>query len=307
LRGGGGGNFGIVTRFVFRTHPVGNVVTYSASWPWADAKRVVDAWQKLAPTAPDGLFSVLNVNAAAGSSANPNITSAGQFYGAEERLRTILQPLVSTGTPLHFTTSTRTYLSAALMWAGCGSLPVCHLPPQGDRGRATFAAKSSFSNSRLSSAGIDALLRQIEERRSTGSGSGIVLLDSWGGAINRVPKGRTAFVHRDALFSMQYLAYWDTAAPAAPNVAMRRCAHTSRRSRTRTTSIPISRAGRTRTTAPTCLACSAPSGSTTRRTSSTRDRASGSVGERQRRGHERPLPGRADDEQRPARCLRAVA
>ena len=224
LRGGGGGNFGVVTRFIFRTHPVGNVVTYSASWPWADAKRVVDAWQKLAPTAPDGLFSVLNVNAAAGSSANPNITSAGQFYGAEERLRTILQPLVSAGTPLHFTTSTRTYLSAALMWAGCGSLPVCHLPPQGDRGRATFAAKSSFSNSRLSSAGIDALLRQIEERRSTGSGSGIVLLDSWGGAINRVPKSRTAFVHRDALFSMQYLAYWDPAAPAAPNVAwLRRC------------------------------------------------------------------------------------
>jgi hypothetical protein len=224
LRGGGGGNFGIVTRFVFRTHPVDNVVTYSLSWPWADAKQVVDAWQKLAPTAPDGLFSVLNVNAAAGSSADPNITSAGQFYGTEARLRTILQPLVSAGTPLHFTTSSRTYLNATLMWAGCGSLAVCHLPPQGNRGRATFAAKSTLSSRRLSSAGIDTLLHQLEERRSTGSGSGIVLLDSWGGAINRVPKARTAFVHRDALFSMQYLAYWDPGAAAAPNLAwLRRC------------------------------------------------------------------------------------
>jgi hypothetical protein len=220
LRGGGGGNFGIVTRLVFRTHPVDNVVTYSLEWPWADAKRVIQAWQKLAPHAPDGLFSVLNVNAVAGSTVPPHITSAGQFYGAEDRLRTLLQPLAEAGTPTRFTTSPRTYLSATLMWAGCsGDLAACHLPPQGTAGRSTFAAKSSISNSPISPAGIDVLLHQLEARRSTGSGSGIVLFDSYGGAINRVPKSKTAFVHRDALFSMQYLAYWAAGAAAAPNIA----------------------------------------------------------------------------------------
>ena len=224
LRGGGGGNFGIVTRLVFRTHPVGNVATYSLEWPWADARGVIDAWQRLAPSAPDGLFSVLNVNAAAGSGAAPHITSAGQFYGTEARLREILRPLAEAGTPTRFTTVTRTYLSAALMWAGCGDLSECHLPPQGNRARSTFAAKSSISTQRLSGAGIAALINQIEARRATGTGPGIVLLDSWGGAINRVPKDRTAFVHRDALFSMQYLAYWSASAPAAPNIAwLRRC------------------------------------------------------------------------------------
>jgi FAD/FMN-containing dehydrogenase len=224
LRGGGGGNFGIVTRLVFRTHPVGDVVTYALEWPWTDARRVIDAWQRLAPSAPDGLFSVLNVNAAAGSSSAPHITSAGQFYGAETRLREILKPLAEAGTPTRYTTVTRSYMSAALMWAGCGNLSECHLPPQGTLGRSTFAAKSSISRRRLSPAGINALVQQIEARRSAGTGSGIVLLDSWGGAINRIAKSRTAFVHRDALFSMQYLAYWDAAAPAAPNVAwLRRC------------------------------------------------------------------------------------
>ena len=217
LRGGGGGNFGIVTRLVFRTHPAGNVATYSLEWPWGDAKRVVQAWQSLAPHAPDGLSSVLNVNAAAGSTGSPHITSAGQFFGSELALRSLLDPLVTAGTPTRFTTATRTFLGAAHYWAG------------GDGGRATFAAKSSICNRPLTAAGIDALLNQLELRRNTGTGSGIVLLDSWGGAISRVPKNRTAFVHRNALFSLQYLAYWSAAAPAAPNTAWLRRAYAAMR------------------------------------------------------------------------------
>jgi FAD/FMN-containing dehydrogenase len=213
LRGGGGGNFGIVTRFVFRTHPAGNVATYSMEWPWSDAKQIVQAWQAFAPHAPDGLSSVLNANAAAGSSAAPHITSAGQFFGSEQTLRALLAPLLNAGTPTRFTTTTRTFLGAVHYWAGGGT------------GRSTFAAKSSIANALVSAAGIDVLLQQIEDRRASGTGSGVVLLDSWGGAINRVPKAKTAFVHRDALFSLQYLAYWDAAAPAAPNVAWLRRAY----------------------------------------------------------------------------------
>ena len=212
LRGGGGGNFGIVTRFVFRTHQAPTVSTYSMEWPWSDAKQVVQAWQAFAPHAPDALSSVLNVNAAAGSSAPPQITSAGQFFGSEQALRTLLAPLLNAGTPSRFATKTRTFLEAVHYWGG------------GATGRATFAAKSSISTAPLSSAGIDALLHQLEARRNVGTGSGIVLLDSWGGAINRVPKAATAFVHRNALFSMQYLAYWNAGATAAPNLAwLRQC------------------------------------------------------------------------------------
>jgi FAD/FMN-containing dehydrogenase len=217
LRGGGGGNFGIVTRFVFRTHPAAAVATYSMEWPWSDAKQVVEAWQAFAPHAPDGLSSVLNLNAAASSSATPHITSAGQFFGSEQTLRSLLAPLLNAGTPSRFTTTTRTFLGAVHYWAGGGA------------GRATFGAKSSIANAPLSSAGIDALLHQIEARRASGTGSGIVLLDSWGGAINRVPKAKTAFVHRNALFSLQYLAYWDPTAPAAPNTAWLRQAYAALR------------------------------------------------------------------------------
>ncbi|HEY5659781.1 MAG TPA: FAD-binding oxidoreductase [Gaiellaceae bacterium] len=210
LRGGGGGNFGIVTRFVFRTHPASDVTTYSLEWPWSDAKAVVQAWQQLAPHAPDELASVLNVSAAAGGGAG--ITSAGQFFGSETALRSLLAPLANAGTPTRYTTTPRTFLGAVHYFAGGGG------------GRSTFAAKSSIGARLLTSAGIDALLHQIEAKRTAGTGSGIVLLDAWGGAINRVPKARTAFVHRGALFSLQYLAYWSLGEPAAPNLAwLRRC------------------------------------------------------------------------------------
>jgi FAD/FMN-containing dehydrogenase len=230
LRGGGGGNFGVVTRFVFRTHAVDKVVTYSLEWPWPDANQVVQAWQSLAPHAPDGLFSVLNLNALAGSTAAPRITSAGQFFGTEARLRTLLAPLAGAGTPSRFTVTTRTYLDAQRMWAGCGgTIAECHLPPQGSLGRATFKAASAYANRPLTAAGIETLIAQIEARRTAGSGSGIVLLDSYGGAINRVRKDATAFVHRDTLFSLQYLAYWDPARPAAPNVAWLRASRAAMR------------------------------------------------------------------------------
>jgi FAD/FMN-containing dehydrogenase len=216
LRGGGGGNFGIVTRLVFRTHPVRDVATYSLEWPWSDARRVVAAWQRLAPHAPDGLFSVLSLSAAGGSA--PRITSDGQFFGSTERLRQLVQPLAAAGTPTRFTVSSRSYMDAARMWAGCsGTVAECHLQPQGELGRSTFKGKSDYVNrgKPLTARGIGVLVRQVESRRTAGRGRGIVLLDSYGGAINRVPAGATAFVHRDALFSLQYLAYWDSTDPPA--------------------------------------------------------------------------------------------
>jgi FAD/FMN-containing dehydrogenase len=217
LRGGGGGNFVIVTRLVFRTHPIGQVATCALEWPWTDARAVVQAWQKLAPHAPDAFFSVLNLNAAVGG--RPRITSAGQFFGTVDQLRALVEPLAKAGTATRFTVSSHGYLDAQRIWAGCsGTIAECHLPPQGHLGRSTFKGKSSFANKQLSAAGIDTMIRQIEARVNTGSGSGIILLDSYGGAINRVKKNATAFVHRDALFSMQYLAYWDPSSAAAPNL-----------------------------------------------------------------------------------------
>ena len=72
--------------------------------------------------------------------------------------------------------------------------------------RETFRAGSGFGNKPLSGAGRAAAIRAIENR-SGQPGSGALLFDSYGGAINRVHPNATAFVHRNALFCIQYLTY----------------------------------------------------------------------------------------------------
>ncbi|MGH2897878.1 MAG: BBE domain-containing protein, partial [Solirubrobacteraceae bacterium] len=65
---------------------------------------------------------------------------------------------------------------------------------------------------RLDGAGRRALLARVAGRR----GSGTVILDAYGGAINAVDADATAFVHRDALASVQILSYHPAGASAGP-------------------------------------------------------------------------------------------
>jgi FAD/FMN-containing dehydrogenase len=190
-RGGGGGNFGIVTDLTFATAPVSTVAVYSIEWPWSQAAQAVAAWQAFAPHAPDALFSVLDLIATGPPATMPHVTSSGQYFGSESDLASLLQPLTSVGTPTRVRTQTLAYLDAMEHWGN-------------GENRISFTAKSDYVNAPLPQSAIAALVSGIAARQAAGRGA--IFLDAHGGAINRVPKGATAFVHRDALFSIQYTA-----------------------------------------------------------------------------------------------------
>ncbi len=211
-RGGGGGNFGIATSFVLQTHPATDVTTFRIQWPWENARDVLTRWQEWAPDAPDEIFSVCNV--AGGSGQPPRIAASGQYLGSEAELRSLLAPLVNTGAPTSVSVVPRSFQAAVFYWAACGStVEQCLNVP-----RATFKAKSAYALAPIPGEGIDAILSAVEARSATPSfGAGGVILDSYGGAINRVPKGATAFVHRNARCSLQFYAYWQQGDP--PEVA----------------------------------------------------------------------------------------
>jgi FAD/FMN-containing dehydrogenase len=214
-RGGGAGQLGIVTSFVFDTHPASDVVTYRATWSWSDAAAVLAAWQAWAPNAPDELFSMCDL-IATGGPGGPIVASNGQYFGSEAGLQSLLQPLLNAAAPQTLTIRTRSFINAALDWSNCSDVSRCHIGvPGAEIGRSDFLAKSDYVATPLPAAGIQVMIQRIEQRQNDPAlAGGSILMDAYGGAINRVPKDATAFVHRDQLYSIQYVAASSGAADA---------------------------------------------------------------------------------------------
>jgi FAD/FMN-containing dehydrogenase len=215
-RGGGGGNFGIVTGFTFRTHRVRAGSWFLARFAWEDAAEVVARWQRWAPNAPDELFSICSLSTGA---RGPVVTVLGQYVGAQAPLRRLLGGLTRAARPVSLSVGTAGWLDLQLRWAGClgETTAGCRVPP-----RDPFGARSDYVAGPLRPDEVASLLHAGERRQGA---SGAILLDSYGGAINRVPAAATAFVHRDALFSIQYLAYWGASGGAAAAMAWLRATH----------------------------------------------------------------------------------
>jgi FAD/FMN-containing dehydrogenase len=222
-RGGGGGNFGIATSFTFATAPIGQVVMFSLAWPWAAAADVVGGWQTWGPTAPDELWSDCHLIYKQGQ--GPTVSVNGVFIGPASGLTPQLAALRSAvgAAPSSSSATPMSYFSAMTAEAACVGLTQaqCHLPSQNPAGtlrREESLATSDFYDAAVPAAGVKAMVHAVAARGADAvlrRGEGGILLDAFGGAINRVPARATAFAHRSSKFLAQSFVTLPDRAPSS--------------------------------------------------------------------------------------------
>jgi FAD/FMN-containing dehydrogenase len=209
LRGAGMGSFGIATKLVFRTHPVGDVTTVNLRWAWPQARNVLRAWQTFAPAAPDALSCALTLRPSA-TPGVPQIGLNGQAFANRKDALALLAPLTDAVEPTTVAAVRRPFISAVTYFGG------------GEPAHRSVVAKSNYARSPIATAGLDALAKAVETAAADPRlRSAQILVSAQGGAIDRVGRDATAYVHRDALFFVRYAAFWDASAGAGTTSANR--------------------------------------------------------------------------------------
>ncbi len=206
--GGGGGSFGIATRFVLNVFPLTSAVVFGVSWTLSQshAVRMFTAWQGWAPNAPSNITSIMKV----GPAGNGLITMRciGQSVGSEAELRANLHPMLQLYTPSRpLTVQTLAFLDAVKHFAG--GL---------DYTSELFKAKSDYVLTPLGTTALQAMMAAVA---AVPVGGIALLCDAYGGKIADVPADATAFPHRAGTqFCIQYYTSWARAADTPAHLAI---------------------------------------------------------------------------------------
>ena len=204
IRGGGGGNFGIITSYTFKIRPAPSQVgIFQIVWPWEQLDEVIDAWQRWAPYVDVRLGTILE----AYSKTNGLLRSQGIFLGPKAQLEKLIKPMIDVGSPIKVFIDEVTLLEAIEFWAPN--------EPLFDDQNTTWS--SAWVKHILPAKGINAIHSFLEIAK--GSESNFFFLNS-GGVMNLVPPKNTAFFWRNTKYYLEWDASWTEESEAQRNIKL---------------------------------------------------------------------------------------
>jgi FAD/FMN-containing dehydrogenase len=204
---GAGANFGVVTSFEFRLHPVGPVVTQGAVRHGLDrAWRAASSVAELAATGPDHVFLGLNLTSAEPGSSGPAVSAGALHAGTPEDAERDLAPLRDAAA-VEDSIAPRRYLDVQLMnddamaWGKRFYMKGAYLP---------FLTEE--------------LVETCAGRVAAAPPDCEISFWALGGAVGRVPEDATAFTGRGAAFWLGVECLWQDPARDDEYVAWGRAA-----------------------------------------------------------------------------------
>lgn len=212
---GGGGNFGIVTSFEFRLHPVGPEVMFAFVFHHGDMmKEALRFFREYCATAPDEVSPIAVCGIIPDKEPFPEeihgisfVLFAACYAGSVEEGKRVLQPLRDFSQPLiDFS----------------GSMPYLQVQTIFDEDYPAHELRYYWKALNLKELSDEAIDRIVEHAKK--QVSPLTTTDIWhiGGAMGRIGEAETAFSGRQAAFMLNAEANWNDPQEDRANIAWAR-------------------------------------------------------------------------------------
>jgi hypothetical protein len=207
---GGGGNFGVVTEFEVKLHPIASVLFGAAYCAGDDIVRIVRTWRDFMPHSQDNLRWGISLTIAPDAEhipaqfrGSPVASQSAVWIGDVERGRKQFEHIFSLCHPFAVTTQELPFLNLQTM--ADGEFP---------HGRRYYAKSGYFRT--LSDENIQLMVDSLKTIPSPASQIELAYL---GGAAGRVAAHETAFGDRSSPFILNLLGNWSEPQDDAANIS----------------------------------------------------------------------------------------
>lgn len=204
---GGGGNFGVVTAFEFRLHPLGPIVLAGLlAWPASAGREVAQVYRDLAYDSPDELGTGLVFVNAPDEEFVPEHVRGTPIAG---------MAVLWTGDPAHGQDAVKPFIDSRPEADLVAPMPYTDFQKMVDEPPGLRHYWSAEFFDEFSDEALDVFVRYASERRSPLTQQ---ILLPWGGAVARADDGSTPLGNRSVRWIAHPFAVWENSADNDANI-----------------------------------------------------------------------------------------